>query len=291
MSGTIYIIWVREFLRLNEPIYKLGRTENIINRVMQYPKGSRLLCSIYCDDEKKIETLLKRKFNIEFKARPDFGAEYFEGNINKMIEIIYKYVLQNSNNDLDNMDNISITLPEVKIKKDPTIVIMEYVNDNREFLSNKIMNSKDLYNNITEWIVTKKYDINIIHSKMITDLIKCYGIITKIHQFESGIDQAVIFPNLIKEIINEKIGNIKEFCNEYIMKSDSNQFIELKDIKIIFQKSEYYNGEIQFLKNELQKILNTTCITRIRTNQGLKSYVFKGFIFKENEIIDKSIDK
>lgn len=72
-------MWEREFLNKDEHIYKIGRTENIAKRVMQYPKGSRLVCAVYCDDEKKMETILKNKFCIEFKARSDIGSEYFEG--------------------------------------------------------------------------------------------------------------------------------------------------------------------------------------------------------------------
>ncbi len=47
----IYLLHEREFLRLNEQVYKIGKTrkENL-SRFNQYPNGSKLLFQYYCND-------------------------------------------------------------------------------------------------------------------------------------------------------------------------------------------------------------------------------------------------
>ena len=87
-SGTLYLLIEREFLKTNEPIYKVGKTINMKNRMMQYPKDSCVLFSIATEDrdlnEKTITTIFKQKF----KHRSDIGSEYFEGNYKLMIKSI-----------------------------------------------------------------------------------------------------------------------------------------------------------------------------------------------------------
>ena len=54
MSGTIYVIWEREFINKNEAVYKIGRTDTLSRRINQYPKGSRMIFTILSDDYKKV---------------------------------------------------------------------------------------------------------------------------------------------------------------------------------------------------------------------------------------------
>lgn len=39
-SAYLYIVYEREFIRLKQDVYKVGYTENIKQRMSQYPKGS-----------------------------------------------------------------------------------------------------------------------------------------------------------------------------------------------------------------------------------------------------------
>lgn len=89
-NNYIYLLIEREFLALNKPIYKIGRSKQELNkRVVSYPKGSRLLIQIYCDDCIEIESKLLRWFRIKYKSRKDIGSEYFEGDFRLMIADIY----------------------------------------------------------------------------------------------------------------------------------------------------------------------------------------------------------
>jgi len=60
-EGYIYIIHEREFMVQCKSVYKIGRTDNIIRRFSQYPKGSRLLFTYYVNDMIEIENVLKEK--------------------------------------------------------------------------------------------------------------------------------------------------------------------------------------------------------------------------------------
>lgn len=84
----IYVIWEREFMNQNDPVYKIGITERMISsRLNQYPKSSGLL---YCEPvpdrklEAKVLSVLREKLN----QRKDIGSEYFQGDLTQIITMI-----------------------------------------------------------------------------------------------------------------------------------------------------------------------------------------------------------
>lgn len=88
-SNYVYLLQEREFIRTNENIYKVGRTEQEnTNRFYQYPKGSKLLYQSSCEDCRKCESLILQKFRESFVQRKDIGNEYFEGNFREMKKIM-----------------------------------------------------------------------------------------------------------------------------------------------------------------------------------------------------------
>lgn len=100
LNGYIYLLQEREFLKTNEPIYKIGMTEqtNPFDRFNSYPNGSRLylMRNVVPHVEKhnmttrEIELNLIHTFSDFFKPRKDIGREYFEGDYQMMI----KYIIQ-----------------------------------------------------------------------------------------------------------------------------------------------------------------------------------------------------
>ncbi len=100
-SGYIYLIHEREFIKCNEKIYKIGRTASLESRVSSYPKGSKLLYSCSVNNIIKIEGLIKDFFKTSFIKRDDIGLEYFEGDPDKMIELIKEIIKDNDSKQLD----------------------------------------------------------------------------------------------------------------------------------------------------------------------------------------------
>ena len=88
----IYIIHPIQCINMN--IYKIGRTNNIISRHKQYPKGSELLFTIPCKNSKVIEQeiLTYLKTNSNYQQIKKYGIEYFRCNINILINDIQKLV-------------------------------------------------------------------------------------------------------------------------------------------------------------------------------------------------------
>ena len=86
----IYLVREREFIRLDEQTYKLGKTKQDPNRRLYgYPKHSEVLlfaCVRNCD---LMENLLMKSFGAKFTQKKEYGREYFEGNREAMLFEIY----------------------------------------------------------------------------------------------------------------------------------------------------------------------------------------------------------
>jgi len=88
MTNYVYILQEREFIRLNEPTYKIGKTGKNPpwERIKQYPKGTVAKFLMEVDDKDKFETKAINIFKNKYKQMTDYGNEYFQGNLNEMIQ-------------------------------------------------------------------------------------------------------------------------------------------------------------------------------------------------------------
>ena len=90
--GMIYLIREREFLKLNETVIKIGRTQNISRRFGEYPKGSTLMFVTPCKNEIEVEKELIEIFKSRFEQRKDIGTEYFCGDVIEMSNCISVHI-------------------------------------------------------------------------------------------------------------------------------------------------------------------------------------------------------
>ena len=82
--GYIYIVHTREFLTQEKPIYKIGRSKDIVNRLRKgYASGSQLLYHHNVFDQVGAENKLKDFLICDpnIIRRREFGIEFFEGDI------------------------------------------------------------------------------------------------------------------------------------------------------------------------------------------------------------------
>ena len=104
MTEYIYLLQEREFINSNKDIYKIGKTkQENLKRFSNYPKGSKLLFQIICNDCSYYEKELLYLFKNKYELQTDIGNEYFKGNYKKMIKDIYEMI----NNDANNTNNTS----------------------------------------------------------------------------------------------------------------------------------------------------------------------------------------
>jgi hypothetical protein len=121
----IYLIREREFIRMDTQIYKVGKTTQTPNaRMRGYPKHSEVVLFVKTVDCHISERVVIKAFKEQFTHRPDFGAEYFEGDVSKMIGVIIN-VTHNvklseirENKVLVNTNEIKTTLTHINVTGD-----------------------------------------------------------------------------------------------------------------------------------------------------------------------------
>ena len=85
----IYLLYEREFKNANQPIYKIGKTtQENCRRFSQYPKGSKLILLLECEDCHTMEKDIINDFNLYFTSHEEIGREYFEGDVGEMKTMI-----------------------------------------------------------------------------------------------------------------------------------------------------------------------------------------------------------
>jgi hypothetical protein len=92
----IYLIRCKENVRHNENIYKIGKTitkELTINlkRLTSYGKGTELLFIRQCKNCDIMEKKILKEFNKKF-TKYELGNEYFIGDYDNMIDIIFEFI-------------------------------------------------------------------------------------------------------------------------------------------------------------------------------------------------------
>ena len=95
----VYLLQEREFTKSGENIYKIGKTTRPSERIKGYPKGSILFLNLPCENCDEMEKLLIKTFDEQFINRPDVGREYYQGDMDIMIQqIILRRQQQKTNN-------------------------------------------------------------------------------------------------------------------------------------------------------------------------------------------------
>ncbi len=94
--GYIYLIQLYPYEKC---IYKLGQTENFERRLPQY-KSHKPIVIFYnrCMNYNIHESSLLKLFCDKFNKLTDRGNEYFNGDVNNMLDIIYEYFFNLSRN-------------------------------------------------------------------------------------------------------------------------------------------------------------------------------------------------
>lgn len=95
IDGYLYIVWLREFVNSQQPVYKIGRSKDISSRFKDYPKDSKLLYCVFTTDivekESKLIQVLKNE-NSGVTQQTKYGTEYFLGDYNVIRSFIEQLV-------------------------------------------------------------------------------------------------------------------------------------------------------------------------------------------------------
>jgi hypothetical protein len=99
VQGYVYIIRECDFVRLNEDIYKIGRTAQINpeDRFQKYRKGTEIVGFFGVKDSIECENKIIKCFSnhINIKKMNEYGKEYFQGDknvlLNEILQIVKHY--------------------------------------------------------------------------------------------------------------------------------------------------------------------------------------------------------
>jgi hypothetical protein len=98
--GHIYLLQAAKFVKNDENVFKIGKTTQfLLKRFNQYPKGSILFFHMACENSLEMEQRIIRIFKKKFILHQ--GREYFKGDHNIMIDIIYRTIKKENKNSKD----------------------------------------------------------------------------------------------------------------------------------------------------------------------------------------------
>ncbi len=144
----VYLIKTRESIKLNEPIYKIGRTsQNGLLRLNQYPKGSELLLHIKCPNCNELEKIISNEFKKKFAQYLDYGTEYFEGDCEQMIDIIVMLVKKQKEYYINETNKKNTNNSKIKNTDNTNNNGVVFKNDNSINDSGDVENNDSIVNN------------------------------------------------------------------------------------------------------------------------------------------------
>jgi hypothetical protein len=219
----IYLLQEREFIALNENIYKIGMTQlNNYARFSQYPNNSIMLFQMKCENCVKLEKIIIYILKKNFFRVKEIGNEYFKGDYTKMIQCIYDII---KNEKI--LTNTTITEKKNKHSKNT----LKLIQHNKNIIKEKMI---------------KEYSSDSYAMRENIKYKELHNIMIKI-----GIDKenTVIFEKFMNIIKNEKEflkhnNLIKLLKNKTIFDfTNENLVIDITDIKIaLIRKIENDNN-------------------------------------------------
>lgn len=264
-EGFIYLLREREFIKTNENIFKIGKTKQEFGkRFNQYPNKSQMYLHLYITDVDTFEKITIELFSKEFNRRIDIGYEYFEGNINDMIKLIFNcyfndnfnkineinFELQNKINEFistkekektSNIEKINLRLEKQKIKEEKLIKDKAKLEQLKVKMEKQIFQKTEEEKIKQEKIKTKLFDE--IKEKMSSMIVNRYFNVSYGWFFENNSKR--IWSKSLKEInsfINQEIKKTFEFINN-IYDGETISKIKVKNVKkkLVLEMCNKYN--------------------------------------------------
>ena len=132
----IYILREREFVNSNQNVYKIGRTQDWIKRYRQYPKQTEVLFVIKTIESQRKENDIVNLLKKLTTQRIDIGREYFESDINIIVDKVYS-ICQESNHNV----NKKVQTEVQTTKNEQEIKMMEKEDKNIEYILADVLNT------------------------------------------------------------------------------------------------------------------------------------------------------
>lgn len=86
--GELYVVQTRHCIHTQLPVFNVGRSEDADRRLSQYPKGTVMLARLPVSRMVESEALMLALCRSTFIERKDFGPEFFEGDLYKVVGLL-----------------------------------------------------------------------------------------------------------------------------------------------------------------------------------------------------------
>ena len=135
---------------LEKDVFKIGETGRCLSvRVSEYPEDTEYIFLACTINAKKIENEIIKEFKINFKQRLDIGTEYFQGDIDKMIEIAKNIVAKIEKQEIDVI--IEETEEHMDVHEKKSCATCKKIKDDKKKIKDdekKILNDKNFIRKI-----------------------------------------------------------------------------------------------------------------------------------------------
>tara|TARA_B110001450_G_scaffold19158_1_gene17599 strand:+ start:2595 stop:3104 length:510 start_codon:yes stop_codon:yes gene_type:complete len=142
MSGYIYLLKIDFLDKKIKPLYKINTEKNFKNN-FKYKTRTYMIHKNKCNNVYYIKNEIIEIFKKNFNQRGDISNEYFEGNCNKMIELIKNY------NNKTNSSVVSTVIDVINtLNKSSNIAFME-INNPLSLINTQPLHKKPILAHIT----------------------------------------------------------------------------------------------------------------------------------------------
>lgn len=259
----LYLLIKTEFHTTNQNIYKIGRSNNLSQRVYRYSDKSHLYLLILCQNSMIHEQNLINIFRDTFHLEKTYGSEYFSGDINSMIKIMEDYCKSNI------LDNRIIKFDDIFILDKSNKILQDYImQKNSEFLNIKDENAEI----ITEG--NQNEDDNIILKQP-----QNVGVVERKEQNKDGNIEENEQDIDSNKLFRCKCGN--KYKHNYLLQNHINSIRGCAYIRSIKNEEGQEKDDEKTIKNEVKCTVCEKIISN-KYNLGRHSLTCKGANNSEN---------
>nr|QOI90626.1 hypothetical protein HWQ62_00495 [Pyramimonas orientalis virus] len=101
VNEHIYLVYEQEFFLTTQAVYRIGCVARDDNDNVLAQENLHTILLLECNNSYKIMSQLFVIFNQIFKRRTDIGRGYYEGDSNKMLQVIITFMFSEDKNEID----------------------------------------------------------------------------------------------------------------------------------------------------------------------------------------------
>jgi hypothetical protein len=309
MSGGIYLIHEREFVRLEEDVFKLGTSKNLQNRVKNYPKNSLVILQMECECRNAIEKDLLKIFREKFGSTI-YGREYFRGNKKEMVKIITEYINEYQKNDNHIISkNILLCLTD-------DIYVYHNIYDFIGTIFSKVdENDNEKLVNVYSYILNTTFCFRvggIEYTELYNHMDQCIELMEKYYEYENNIELVTKnfigtyltqYSFLTTESLDDAIEIIKKYIDFEMLNENNGKysgiacvngcidFISNNDLIIDPKIIQNYEQKNIDLFSNFNPVIKTSLEFMLLKNKKIKDFIFFTDINNDVKILCECITK